>query len=60
MNRMARLAPRIAIIIVLAAGTASAFALLGGKFEPVSFVITSVLWAALFFVFDRGRGSAKW
>jgi len=49
-KRMARQAPRIAVIIVLAAGTATAFALLGGKLEPVSFVIASVLWAALFFV----------
>ena len=59
MKGMARLAPRIAVIILLAAGTASAFALLGGKLEPVSFVIASVLWAALFFVLDHGRGSAS-
>jgi hypothetical protein len=56
---MARQASRIAIVMVLAAGTASAFALLGGDFEPISFVIALVLWGALFFVLDRGRGGAK-
>jgi uncharacterized membrane protein YcaP (DUF421 family) len=56
---MRRQAPRIAVILVLAVGTATALALLGHAFEPISFVIAVVLWGALFFVLERGRASAK-